>query len=366
MGGHARSKAPDAVCGWQKGQVLEPSDEISAVLAGVPMPVLMIGRDARIQAANALALRLFGPACLGRHHGLTLRQPDLLAAIAAALGQNTAGRARLVLPGPAQDAVHDVTITPLPKGVLCAFEDLSAVEQMDLMRRDFVANVSHELRTPLTALLGFIETLQGAAKDDSTARARFLAIMAAEAERMNRLVADLLNLSRVEADEHLRPDGSTDVSSVLRAVVATLKPMADGAGVTIQTVGIDQPRLLRADSDQIFQVLSNLIENAVKYGSKPGAVVRVVVGLETGPRGAQLRMDIEDQGDGIDTIHLPRLTERFYRVDGHRSRQMGGTGLGLAIVKHILNRHRGRLLIQSEKGKGSRFSVILPQDRNPL
>ena len=342
---------------------MDPTLDISAVLAGVPLPVLMIGRDARIQAANGLALRLFGPACLGRHHGMTLRQPDLLAAIAAALTMDVAGRARLILPGPAQDGVHDVTITPLPNGVLCAFEDLSALEQMDLMRRDFVANVSHELRTPLTALLGFIETLQGAAKDDPAARLRFLGIMASEAERMNRLVADLLNLSRVEADERLRPDGSTDVSAVLRAVVVTLKPMADAAGVAIQTTGGDQPHVLRADSDQITQVLSNLIENAVKYGSKPGAIVRVVVSKDAGPRGAQLRLDIEDQGDGIDAVHLPRLTERFYRVDGHRSRQMGGTGLGLAIVKHILNRHRGRLLIHSEKGRGSRFSVILPQDR---
>ena len=342
---------------------MDKIDDISGVLAGVPMPVLMIGRDARVQAANAQALRLFGPDCLGRHHGMTLRQPDLLAAIDAALTLNTAGRARMVLPGPAQDTVHEVTITPLPGGALCAFEDLSALEQMDAMRSDFVANVSHELRTPLTALLGFIETLQGAAKDDTAARTRFLGIMAAEAERMNRLVADLLNLSRVEADERLRPDGSTDVSAVLRAVITTLKPMADAAGVAIQSSGADQPRVLRADSDQITQVLSNLIENAVKYGSKPGSAVRILVAEQAGPRGLQLRLDIEDQGEGIDAVHLPRLTERFYRVDGHRSRQMGGTGLGLAIVKHILNRHRGRLVIHSEKGHGSRFSVILPQDR---
>ena len=343
---------------------MDPVDNISMVIGGVPMPVLLIGRDSRILTANPLAQRLFGQAAVGRHHGMTLRQPDLLAAIAAALSQNLSGRARLILPGPAQDGVHEVTVTPLPLGALCAFEDHSALEQTDLMRRDFVANVSHELRTPLTALLGFIETLQGAAKDDAGARMRFLGIMAAEAERMNRLVADLLSLSRVEADERLRPDGSTDVSAVLRAVVATLKPMADAVGVTIQSVGVDQPHVLRADSDQITQVLSNLIENAVKYGSKPGGVVRVMVVQETGPRGAQLRMDIEDQGEGIDAVHLPRLTERFYRVDGHRSRQMGGTGLGLAIVKHILNRHRGRLLIHSEKGKGSRFSVIMPQERS--
>ncbi len=336
--------------------------QISAVLAGIPMPALMIDRDARIIAANLGALDLLGEAALGRHHGLTLRQPELLAAIATAL-EGRAGRVRQVRPGPAHDQIHEVIVTPLPEGVLCAFQDLSALEQMDLMRRDFVANVSHELRTPLTALLGFIETLQGAARNDPVARDRFLTIMAAEAGRMNRLVADLLHLSRVESEERIRPQDSTDIAGLIRSVAATLKPMAEAGRVTIRLVGAQSEQMLRADRDQMTQVLTNLIENAVKYGSPPGAEVLVELRSEMGPRGPQLRLTVQDQGEGIDEIHLPRLTERFYRVDGHRSREKGGTGLGLAIVKHIVNRHRGRLVIASGKGKGSRFEVVLPLDR---
>jgi two-component system phosphate regulon sensor histidine kinase PhoR len=336
--------------------------QISAVLAGIPLPALMIDRDARIIAANSAALDLLGEAALGRHHGLTLRQPDLLAAIAAAL-EGRAGRVRQVRPGPAHDQIHEVIVTPLPEGVLCAFQDLSALEQMDLMRRDFVANVSHELRTPLTALLGFIETLQGAARNDPAARERFLGIMAAEAGRMNRLVADLLHLSRVESEERIRPQDSTDIAGLIRSVAATMKSMAEAGRVTIRLVGVQSEQMVRADRDQMTQVLTNLIENAVKYGSPPGAEVLVDLRSEMGPRGPQLRLLVQDQGEGIDEIHLPRLTERFYRVDGHRSREKGGTGLGLAIVKHIVNRHRGRLVIASEKGKGSRFEVVLPLDR---
>ena len=342
---------------------MDGEDDLAPVLNAIPLPVVLVARDARVIAANTLALALFGFASLGRHHGLWFRQPDLLAAIAAALVENQAGRARLVLPGPTQDVVYEVSVTPLPQGALCAFEDRSAVEQMDLMRRDFVANVSHELRTPLTALLGFIETLQGPARNDAPARERFLIIMANEAERMNRLVRDLLHLSRVEAEERVRPSDDVDLSGLVRLAAATLKPLADKAQVSIVLQGTDQPHRLRADNDQMMQVLSNLIENAVKYGSPAGAVVQVVLVQEAGPRGPQLRLTVADQGDGIDQVHLPRLTERFYRVDGHRSREKGGTGLGLAIVKHIVNRHRGRLVIESEPGQGSRFAVILPQDR---
>lgn len=337
---------------------------ISAILSGIPMPAVMIDRDARIVAANPAALGLLGEACLGRHHGLTLRQPEVLAAIEAALSQSRPAKVRQVQPGTAHDRVYEVSVTPLPDGVLCAFQDLSALEQMDQMRRDFVANVSHELRTPLTALLGFIETLQGAARHDPAARDRFLGIMAAEAGRMNRLVADLLHLSRVESEERIRPSGSTDIAGLIRSVAATLKPMAEAGRVAIRLEGVQSPQTARADRDQMTQVLTNLIENAVKYGSLPGAEVLVRLQAESGPRGPQLRILVQDHGEGIDEIHLPRLTERFYRVDGHRSREKGGTGLGLAIVKHIVNRHRGRLIIESVKGAGSRFEVILPMERS--
>ncbi len=332
---------------------------VAEVLTGIPMPVVLIGADERVAEVNPAAQALFGTGLVGRHHGLGFRQPDLLAAIVQAR-QGRAGRVRLVSPGLANDRVHEVTVTPVGGGVLLAFEDLSALAQMDQMRRDFVANVSHELRTPLTAMIGFIETLQGPARNDATARERFLGIMAREAERMNRLVRDLLHLSRVESEERQRPADEVDLAALARASVAALRPLAERGGVTLRIEGAETPVPLRADADQMTQVLSNLIENAVKYGSPQGAEVLVRLAKEEGPRGPQLRLSVTDQGEGIESQHLPRLTERFYRVDGHRSREKGGTGLGLAIVKHIINRHRGRLIIESEPGKGSRFSALLP------
>lgn len=337
--------------------------DINAVLAGIPLPVLFVDHDARISAANDKALTLLGTATLGRHHGLTLRQPELLLAIGQALTEGRNARVRYVVPGVSQDTVYEVTVTPLWQGVLCAFEDRSALEQMDRMRRDFVANVSHELRTPLTSLLGFIETLRGPARNDVAARDRFLGIMASEAERMNRLVRDLLHLSRVEAEERVRPSDMVDMAALTRAAASSLRPLADQGQVTLRLEGTDQPQMIRADNDQMVQVLNNLIENGIKYGSPPGSELLVTLAQEAGPRGPQLRLTVADQGEGIEEVHLPRLTERFYRADGHRSREKGGTGLGLAIVKHIVNRHRGRLIIESTRGKGSRFSVLFAQDR---
>lgn len=335
------------------------SDGSDNVIAGVPIPVVLIGADDRVEEANPAAQALFGAAIVGRHHVLSFRQPEVVAAITAARA-GRAGRARLITQGETQDRVHEVTVTPVGERVVLAFEDHSALAQMDQMRRDFVANVSHELRTPLTAMIGFIETLQGPAKEDTRARERFLGIMAREAERMNRLVRDLLHLSRVEAEERVRPSDEVDLAGLMRSAAAMLKPVAEEGRVTIRLEGTDSPVLLRADSDQMMQVLSNLIENAVKYGSPPGATVTARIARENGPRGPLLRLSVSDQGEGIDPQHLPRLTERFYRVDSHRSREKGGTGLGLAIVKHIISRHRGRLIIESEKGKGSRFSMLLP------
>lgn len=332
----------------------------ASILSGIPLPCVLIGPDDRVQAANPQAVALFGPGCEGRHFGLTFRHPDLLAAIAEARSGASAAVLRHVQPGPSQDSVYEVTVTGLAQGILLAFQDLSALAQMDQMRRDFVANVSHELRTPLTALLGFIETLRGPARDDAAARMRFLGIMANEAERMNRLVRDLLHLSRVEAEERIPPSGQVDLGGIARSVGAMFAEPAAAAGVQIAIIGAEAPLVIRADHDQMTQVLSNLIENAVKYGSRAGGQVTVrFERVETG-LGPKLHLTVQDQGEGIDPLHLPRLTERFYRVDGHRSREQGGTGLGLAIVKHIVSRHRGRLQIESEPGKGSIFRVILP------
>ena len=333
---------------------------LAAILAGIPVPALLVGQDARILAANDLARSLFGGDPDGRHHGLLLRQPELLAAIAAVMRAEGARVARHVVPGPAQEIVHRVTVSPVAGGALCVFEDVSEAEQIGQMRRDFVANVSHELRTPLTALLGFIETLRGAARDDAGARERFLVIMAHEAERMNRLVRDLLHLSRVESEERLRPTEPQDIAALIRASVALLRPMAEAAGVVVVVAGAQDPVMIPADADQMMQVLNNLIENAVKYGGA-GKGVTVALTHESGPRGRMVRIAVTDRGEGIDPVHLPRLTERFYRIDGHRSRAAGGTGLGLAIVKHIVNRHRGRLMIKSAPGQGSTFAVLLPE-----
>jgi two-component system phosphate regulon sensor histidine kinase PhoR len=296
----------------------------------------------------------------GRHFGLTFRQPDLLDAIAAARREAGPRSLRHVQTGALQDSVYEVTVTAVPRGVLLAFQDVSALAQMDQMRRDFVANVSHELRTPLTALLGFIETLRGPARNDAAARERFLGIMATEAERMNRLVRDLLHLSRVEAEERTLPQGEVDLGGIARTVAGMFAEMAAASGVRIVIEATETPLVIRADHDQMVQVLSNLIENAVKYGSPAGGQVTVAFARVQTGLGPKLHLTVTDQGEGIDPLHLPRLTERFYRVDGHRSREKGGTGLGLAIVKHIVSRHRGRLQIDSEAGKGSVFRVILP------
>ena len=337
------------------------SDDVAEILAALPLAALLIGADARVIGANAAARALFGPAILGRHHGVVLRQPEVLAAIAQAIAQSDSVIARHIVPGPSQDLVHKVTVSPFGGGALCLFQDISDQEQADLMRRDFVANVSHELRTPLTSLLGFIETLRGAAKDDPVARERFLSVMAAEAERMNRLVRDLLQLSRVEAQERQRPVGRHDLAALVRGVVQTLRPMAAAAAVELVLQGLEAPTVILADPDQMTQVVTNLVENAIKYGAS-GKWVRVALSREDGTRGPMVRLDVTDRGEGIGALHVPRLAERFYRVDGHRSREKGGTGLGLAIVKHIAQRHRGKLVIDSVPGRGSTFSVILPAD----
>ena len=336
---------------------------LSALIAGIPMPLVLVGPDARIQRANAPAVALLGEGVEGRHYMTAIRQPEVVTLIDRVLAGGEGGQARHVVTGPSRDTVYRVLVAPLAgEGASLAFEDITDIELSSAIRRDFVANVSHELRTPLTALLGFIETLKGAARDDPAARDRFLSIMEREATRMNRLVGDLLSLSRVEAEERVRPGERVDIGALAASVAATLRGMAGEAGVTIDLTGANASVEIPGDPDQLTQVLHNLIENAIKYGAA-GKRVTVEVTREAhvpALRGPGVTVAVIDRGDGIDPIHLPRLTERFYRVDNHRSREKGGTGLGLAIVKHIVNRHRGRLRIESARGEGSRFAITLP------
>lgn len=355
------------------------------VLDAVPLPMIAVDGGARVIVGNSAAAALFGDGLAGRPFVTVLRHPQVNAALESVLDPHRVAPLRdPVLPEPpvgghvlralisvrGRELSCRVTVSPMEvpgEGAILAFEDQSATETAEQMRRDFVANVSHELRTPLTALMGFIETLRGPARNDAAARDRFLGIMEREAGRMNRLVGDLLSLSRVEADERRRPAQSIDLTALARAAMATLLPQAQAAGVNLEITAPDEPVLIPGDGDQITQVFQNLIENAVKYGGA-GGVVRVQITHiphEPALRGPAWAVEVSDEGEGIEALHLPRLTERFYRVDAHRSREQGGTGLGLAIVKHIVNRHRGRMRIESKRGKGSRFTIILP-DRQSL
>jgi two-component system phosphate regulon sensor histidine kinase PhoR len=233
------------------------------------------------------------------------------------------------------------------------------------MRADFVANASHELRTPLAALSGFIDTLRGSARDDPAARERFLPIMQAQADRMARLIDDLLSLSRIELNAHLRPDKQVDVGAIVRQVADSLQTLARDRQVEVKTIGTPAALLVPGDRDELIRVFENLVENALKYAAS-GKRVDIALSVGEGPDGnREARIAVRDRGPGIAPEHLPRLTERFYRVDVSESRAQGGTGLGLALVKHILNRHGGRLTIDSTLGQGATFTVHLPMAAIP-
>jgi two-component system phosphate regulon sensor histidine kinase PhoR len=239
------------------------------------------------------------------------------------------------------------------------FHDLTPLRRVEEMRADFVANASHELRTPLAALSGFIETLQGSARDDAKARERFLAIMREQAHRMARLIDDLLSLSRIELNAHRRPDTPVDLVPIVRQVVDSLETLARDRGVAVNVEAANALTVL-GDRDELVRIFENLVENALKYGA-PGKRVDIKLGASMSAENEpEAQVSIRDYGPGIAPEHLPRLTERFYRVDVKESRAQGGTGLGLALVKHILNRHRGRLTIESAPGAGASFTIHLP------
>jgi len=342
--------------------------DMQSIMESVPIPMLLVGQNERIEAINTPASSLFGVDSVGLHYISVLRQPAILEAIEAVLMEDLPRDTYFKGYEAGRETRYNVRCAPVAKednkGIAVTFNDVTDLRTAGRMRRDFVANVSHELRTPLTAILGFIETLRGAARDDAATRDRFLAIMEREAGRMDRLVQDLLSLSRVEEEERRRPTGMIDIGAVVAVAVKALRPLADRGNVEISLDVPEGSIEIPGDADQLQQVFTNLVENAIKYGGSDGFVSVIVTRSETeiGILGRGVRIDVTDRGEGIPDIHLARLTERFYRVDNHRSREMGGTGLGLAIVKHIVNRHRGRLRIHSEIGRGSRFSVTLPAD----
>jgi two-component system, OmpR family, phosphate regulon sensor histidine kinase PhoR len=249
-----------------------------------------------------------------------------------------------------------MSVAPLPDGSrLVRLADQSQARAAEQMRVDFVANASHELRTPLATLIGFIETLQDEAAVDAETRQRFVAIMAGEALRMRDLLDDLMSLSRIEAERFAAPRDTVDLAPLVEEVRTALRPLAKGRVIRVERAA--GAALVSGDRSQLAQMLTNLVVNALKYG-KAGTQVRIRID-DAGPDLVSLA--VIDKGDGIAADHIPRLTERFYRVDPGRSRQVGGTGLGLAIVKHIVLRHRGRLDIKSRLGEGTKVEVTLPR-----
>ena len=339
----------------------------TAIVERLPDPLIVLGRDRAVLRANAAARTLFGTEL-----GAVLRQPALRAAIDRALSQETQQEAelRLAVPMPRDVVATVIPLDPPLAGggrIIAVLSDRTRDRAVERMRADFVANASHELRTPLASLIGFIDTLRGPAMDDPPAQVRFLGIMAEQAQRMNRLIDDLLSLSRIELTEHQPPAGMVDLAQLVARQAAAFEPRVAARRMRLDVQVTPGLPHVTGDSDQLSQVMQNLMDNAVKYGRDDG-VVSIAAEPATGgrwPLRPGVVLAVADDGQGIARSHIPRLTERFYRVDKGRSRNVGGTGLGLAIVKHIVNRHRGQMLIESEEGAGSRITVWLPQASIP-
>ena len=349
--GTASTEPPVAAAGG--GPIAWPVGHISIEL--LADPALIVSSELRVVAANAAAHDLIGVRSVGSELAVAIRHPMVIEAVrAAASGRLAVDREVSGIGRP--DALYRMRIVGDAGGdLLLLFYDISQQRLAERMRADFVANASHELRTPLATVLGFIETLQGAAADDEQVRGRFLGIMGAEASRMSRLIDDLLSLSRIELDKYVRPVTALALAPLFADVGKTLAMRFESdQRLLIVDVPVDLPRVI-GDRDQILQVLHNLLSNALKYG-RSGSPVRLTAAMN----GETVRVSVIDEGDGITSEHLPRLTERFYRVDTGRSRSMGGTGLGLAIVKHIVERHRGQLSIASMSGEGTTVSFTLP------
>jgi two-component system phosphate regulon sensor histidine kinase PhoR len=375
--GDTEPEASEAPAGLTEAEPEQHADSYE-VLEAVPLAVLVVDRRRDILWANDRTRQLLGEAVAGRSLMGVLRHPPLIDALDQVMGGQSAE-------APTIPAIEGIE-TPIGRDrllladlkrldadrVLIALKDASAEHRLERLRSDFIANVSHELKTPITTLMGFIETLRGPAKGDLDAHERFLGIMQEQAGRMSRLVADLLSLSRIELNEHARPSGGVELSEVIGRVANALSLRAADRNMRIELPGGAMGRAI-GDAEELTQVFQNLIDNAIKYG-RPGTAVtvsatRIVDPVEIkahlpGLRRAKamISITVADHGEGIAREHIPRLTERFYRVDAARSRDLGGTGLGLAIVKHVVNRHRGSLEIESTPGEGSVFTVYLPAE----
>lgn len=355
-----------------------------ALVEALPEAAMYIDASGKVEAANQSARRQFRFVAPDPMLSAVVRRPELLDAVAAA--RRTGQEQRFeIIQREETDRHFAGAAAPLGSGVLVSLHDFTDIKRMELARVDFLANASHELRTPLTSLSGFIETMRGPAKDDPEARERFLEIMQGQADRMRRLISDLLSLSRIELVEHRPPEGEADLAGVVNEARDALAPVAKERGVELRVAGVASAVNVTGARDELAQVVQNLIDNALKYSEKGGTVdVEVLAGLgadeavsiagrrwddagrmaivatpAASPARAFAVLRVSDAGPGIERQYLPRLSERFYRVDQGRGLKPG-TGLGLAIVKHVVQRHRGGFLVESDPGRGSAFGVVLP------
>jgi two-component system phosphate regulon sensor histidine kinase PhoR len=365
----------DVVASREDVRTINPVEApaVSALVAGMPDPAVLLDRAGRVLHLNAEAAQLAPALRKNELAQFALRSPEIITALREAIATTETRRATYLDHVPV-DRWMELIITPVPvptlfggtdKCMLMTFHDQTPLRRVEEMRADFVANASHELRTPLAALSGFIDTLQGPAKDDVKARERFLGIMHNQATRMARLIDDLLSLSRVELSAHVRPDASVDIVPIIRQVADGLEPLAGERQVEIEIDLPEAPVTIAGDREELLRLFENLIENALKYGASGGRVIVSLIQATSGEGAPEVRIMVRDFGPGIAPEHLPRLTERFYRVDVGDSRAQGGTGLGLSLVKHILNRHRGRLLIESVPKNGAVFTACFPQAKTP-
>ena len=354
-----RRRVEEAAREWHAGR--------GAILDALELPAFLLNGDSVVVHANEAAVRLFGPVAAGAHLSSRIRSPGILDMVREAIAGNRPCSIEHSdrIPSERWYSVHVAPLGGLPDSMrnggffLLTFQDVTETRRMDRMRSDFVANASHELRTPLASLTGFIETLQGPAREDPAARERFLAIMLEQAGRMTRLVEDLMSLSRLELRAHVAPAERVDLGPLVGHVCDTLRPLAAELDVTIRFEPPAGPVVVVGERDELIQVFQNLVENACKYG-QPGKFVDVSIDRAepgSGTPAGMIDVSVRDYGPGIPPEHVPRLTERFYRVSAETSRMKKGTGLGLAIVKHILTRHRARLLVRSELGQGSVFTA---------
>jgi two-component system, OmpR family, phosphate regulon sensor histidine kinase PhoR len=375
--------AAAALVPWRHDPATSPDDvrtadpveaaAVNAIVAGMPDPAVLLDRAGRVIHLNAAAAQLAPALRKNELAQFALRSPEIVTALREAIATALPRRATYLDQVPV-DRWMELVITPVSvptrfggaeKCMLMTFHDLTPLRRVEEMRADFVANASHELRTPLAALSGFIDTLQGPAKEDPKARERFLSIMHAQATRMARLIDDLLSLSRVELSAHVRPDTLVDLEPIIRQVVDGLEPLARERQVEIELDLPEPPVTIAGDREELLRLFENLIENALKYGASGGRIIVSLTTASSGDGTPEYRIMVRDFGPGIAPEHLPRLTERFYRVDVGDSRAQGGTGLGLSLVKHIVARHRGRLLIESVPRNGATFTACFPQVKPP-